>query len=308
MNAGWDEQILAETLVELSLPELDFDLSLTGFDTVEINNLIAATHPNRLADDDVIPSLADLPVARLGDIWRLGRHLVICGSALEEADYSALMQGGKARMAFLDPPYNVPIKGHVSGLGRRRHREFVTGSKGMSSDAFTDFLTGALTLTAQHSLDGAIVYSCIDWRHVLEMTLAGHHAGLEQKNLIVWAKDNGGMGAFYRSAHELIFAFKHGTAKHLNNFGLGGGRRYRTNVWIYPGANTFRRDRDDELAMHPTVKPVALVADAIRDVSNRGDIVLDAFGGSGTTPHRSREDGPDGTHGVELDPLYVVSS
>jgi hypothetical protein len=170
-----------------------------------------------------------------------------------------------ARMAFLDAPYNLPIAGHVSGLGKNQHRDFAMGVGEMSPAEFTAFLTSALLSTAAHSIDGAIIFSCMDWRHLQEMAAAGQAASLELKNLIVWAKENGGMGAFYRSAHELVFAFKHGSAKHLNNFGLGGGGRYRTNVWTYPGANTFRRDRDADLALHPTVKPIALVADAIMD-------------------------------------------
>jgi DNA modification methylase len=207
-------------------------------------------------------------------------------------------------MAFLDAPYNVPIDGHVSGLGKHHHREFAMGVGEMSPAEFTAFLTGALSATAAHSIDGAIIFSCIDWRHLQEMAAAGEAARLEFKNLIVWAKDNGGMGAFYRSAHELIFAFKHGSAKHLNNFGLGGGGRYRTNVWSYPGANTFRRDRDADLALHPTVKPIALVADAIMDVSHRGEIVLDPFGGSGTTL-LAAEKTKRVARLIELDPLYV---
>ena len=207
-------------------------------------------------------------------------------------------------MSFQDPPYNVPIDGHVSGLGKVRHREFAMGVGEMSSPAFTEFLARELSLTAKYSLDGAIVFSCIDWRHLQEMIAAGQAAHLELKNVIVWAKDNGGMGAFYRSAHEFVFAFKRGTAKHVNNFGLGGGGRYRTNVWSYPGANTFRRGRDADLALHPTVKPIALVADAIMDVSHRGDIVLDPFGGSGTTLLAAERTGRLARL-IELDPLYV---
>jgi DNA modification methylase len=178
------------------------------------------------------------------------------------------------------------------------------GSNGMAADEFADFLTMALRLTAEHCMDGAIVFACMDWRHIQEMVAAGRRAGLTLKNLIVWSKDNGGMGAFYRSRHELIFPFKVGSAQHINNFGLGGSGRYRTNVWSYPGANSFHRGRDTDLAMHPTVKPVALVADAIKDVSNRGDLVLDPFGGSGSTMIASEKTGRVARL-IELDPLYV---
>jgi hypothetical protein len=162
-------------------------------------------------------------VSEPGDIWILGQHRVLCGNALDESAYTALMGTDRARMSFQDAPFNVPIDGHVSGLGKVRHREFPMGLGEMSSPEFTDFLARDLSLTAKFSLDGAIVFSCIDWRHLKEMIAAGEAAHLELKNVIVWAKDNGGMGSFYRSAHEFVFAFKHGTAKHVNNFGLGGG-------------------------------------------------------------------------------------
>lgn len=304
LNAGWDESLLATELEFLADLQIDLDVSITGFDTVEIDSIIAsAKQDNEPAEEVPLPPLGPA-VSIVGDIWTLGPHRVICGNALVGTTYAELMGTDQARMAFLDAPYNVQIDGHVSGLGKNQHREFAMGAGEMSRSEFTVFLIDALSLTASYCKDGSIIFSCMDWRHLQEMSAAGEAAHLELKNLIVWAKDNGGMGTFYRSAHELIFAFKHGTAKHLNNFGLGEGGRYRTNVWNYPGANTFRRNRDADLAAHPTPKPIALVADAIMDVSHRGDIVLDPFAGSGTTLFAA-EKTKRIARLIELDPLYV---
>ena len=174
----------------------------------------------------------------------------------------------------------------------------------MSEAQFTAFLGSAFRNLAEHSVDGSIHFICMDWRHLQEMLTAGRTAYGELKNLIVWNKDNGGMGAFYRSKHELVFVFKNGSAPHINNFGLGQHGRYRTNVWDYAGVNSLKADRDEELAMHPTVKPVAMVADAIRDCSRRGGIVLDAFSGSGTTIIAAEQTGRR-ARAIELDPRYV---
>jgi DNA modification methylase len=213
------------------------------------------------------------------------------------------MDGEKAEMVFTDPPYNVAIEGNVSGLGKIRHREFAMASGEMTRDQFTAFLSSAFANLVAHSLDGSIHFVCMDWRHMSEMLEAGAANYSELKNLIIWAKDNGGMGAFYRSRHELIFAFKNGTAQHINSFELGQHGRYRTNVWEYRGVNTLKAGRLDELALHPTVKPVAMIADAIKDVSHRGGIVLDLFGGSGSTliaAHKTSRR----ARLCELDPVY----
>jgi hypothetical protein len=207
-------------------------------------------------------------------------------------------------MVFTDPPYNVRVVGNVGGKGKIGRREFIMASGEMTSSDFTAFLTQSLGAMAAGSEDGSIHFVCMDWRHMGEMLAAGMAVYGELKNLVVWNKSNGGMGAFYRSQHELIFVFKKGAAPHVNNFGLGETGRYRTNVWAYPGVNTFRAGRDDELASHPTPKSVAMIADAIRDVSHRGDIVLDAFGGSGTTLIAAQKTGRQ-AHVMELDPLYV---
>jgi DNA modification methylase len=213
------------------------------------------------------------------------------------------MKGEQARMVFSDPPYNVKIDGHVGGSGKTKHREFAMASGEMSGHEFTQFLSTAFGNMAEASMDGSIHYLCMDWRHMGEMLAAGHQVYDELKNLIVWAKDNGGMGTFYRSRHELIFAFKKGGAPHVNTFELGQHGRYRTNVWQYRGVNTMRAGRMEELALHPTVKPVQMIADAIRDVSGRGEIVLDVFGGSGSTLIAAEKTGRRG-YLVELDPIY----
>jgi len=213
------------------------------------------------------------------------------------------MGSEQADLVFTDPPYNVPIDGHVCGLGRIRHRSFAMGVGEMSASAFIDFLQETLGHAAAVARDGAIAFVCMDWRHIGELLAAGQAVFSELKNLCVWNKTNGGMGSFYRSKHELVFAFKVGTAPHHNTFGLGDTGRYRTNVWTYPGVNTLRPGRMDELAMHPTVKPVALVADAIKDVSGRNGIVLDPFCGSGTTLIAAEKTGRR-ARAIELDPAY----
>jgi DNA modification methylase len=305
LNATWNQELLA---VELSdLIEIDFDVELSGFSMAEIDIVIgtaeASSPQNDRGPDDVVPELSDVAVSRRGELWQLGRHRLLCGDALDEADLRLLMSAEQARLLFTDPPYNVPINGHVCGSGAVRHREFVQASGELSRGQFTEFLRTALVSTKQHLMDGAIAYVCMDWRHVGELNDAGRDAFSALKNIIVWNKTNGGMGSFYRSKHELIFVFKHGSAPHINNFGLGDTGRYRTNVWDYPGISSLGPDRAAELAMHPTVKPVALVADALRDCSDRGDIILDPFGGSGTTLIAAEKTGRCARL-IELDPLY----
>ena len=206
-------------------------------------------------------------------------------------------------MLFTDPPYNVPIAGHVSGLGKTVHREFAEASGEMTKDEFVAFLTETLGTAAAQLRDGAIAYVCMDWRHMGELLTAGGATFDELKNLCVWNKTNGGMGTFYRSKHELVFAFKKGTAPHINNFSLGEGGRYRTNVWDYAGISSIGQNRSEDLAMHPTVKPVAMIADAMRDCSNRSGLVLDVFGGSGSTLIAAEDCGRKARL-LELDPVY----
>ncbi|PKP78865.1 MAG: DNA methylase N-4 [Alphaproteobacteria bacterium HGW-Alphaproteobacteria-3] len=307
LNAGWDEELLGEELQALLEIDLDFDIGVTGFSIPEIDSLIEGLNPEEAGDPaaDLLPEDDGAPpVSRVGDIWQLGPHRPICGSALEPQSFHRLMGKERARMVFTDPPYNVPIDGHVSGLGAVKHREFLMASGEMTRGEFASFLENAFRNLVDHSLDGSIHFICMDWRHIGEMMEAGEAVYTELKNLCVWAKDNGGMGAFYRSRHELVFAFKKGTAPHINSFGLGQHGRYRTNVWEYRGVNTMRAGRMEELALHPTVKPVAMIVDAIKDVSKRGEIVLDAFGGSGSTLIAAHKTGRRARL-VELDPIYV---
>lgn len=305
LNAGWDQEILALELQ--GLLDLDFDLSVTGFSVAEIDLVLDAAKESAPdqgeAADDWIPELEEGAVSRGGDLWQLGRHRLICGDARKPHDYDLLLAGDRVDLIFTDPPYNVPIGGHVSGLGRVRHREFAMGVGEMSEAVFTAFLKETLGEAAAACRDGAIAFVCMDWRHMGELLAAGRQVFSELKNLCVWNKTNGGMGTFYRSKHELVFVFKVGTAPHVNTFGLGEEGRYRTNVWDYAGISSLSATRAEEQAMHPTVKPVALVADAIRDCSKRGGIVLDAFAGSGTTLIAAEKTGRTARL-VEFDPLY----
>lgn len=304
-NAGWDRGLLALELKDLSL-EPDFDVTLTGFETAEIDLLIGELDDDQPDAADTFPVVdRNAPaVTRPGDLWRLGEHFLFCGDSTKAESYATLLQGASAQMVFTDPPYNVPIAGHVSGLGKNQHREFAMASGEMSQAEFTVFLRTIFGHLSAFSSDGSIHFICMDWRHMGEVLAAAHDTYSELKNLCVWAKTNAGMGSLYRSQHELVFVCKKGTAPHINNVELGRFGRNRTNVWNYAGVNTFSKDRDTELAMHPTVKPVALVADAILDCSRRSGVVLDAFAGSGTTLIAAEKTGRRG-YGIEIDPHYA---
>jgi len=261
------------------------------------------------ADDpaDKVPPAGGAAVSRHGDVWVLGQHRLLCGDALSQESYDDLLAGQRARMVFTDPPYNVPINGHVSGLGAHQHREFAMASGEMSSAQFTTFLQTSLGLAAGCLMKGGLSFVCMDWRHLAELLAATAKVGGEVKNLCVWVKHNAGMGSLYRSGHELVLVSKHGDAPHVNNVELGRHGRHRSNVWRYPGANatSMRRGKEgDLLALHPTPKPVALVADAILDCSDRQEIILDPFLGSGTTLIAAERVGRR-SFGMELDPLYV---
>jgi hypothetical protein len=306
----WDDRLLAEQFRTLSVLDLDFSLEVTGFDMGEIDIRIESLNSPSVDDRDSADDLSVVPtgpaVTRVGDIWALGEHRVHCASALDSASYAKLMNDRKAAVVFSDPPYNVPIEGNVSGLGRHRHREFAMASGDMSGAEFTAFLTRAFSLMRDHSASGSIHFICMDWRHLAELLAAGHTAYAELKNLCVWVKSNAGMGSFYRSQHELIAVFRSGRGPHRNNVMLGQYGRNRTNVWNYQGINSFGRTGEEGnlLALHPTVKPVALVADAIMDCTSRNDIVLDGFLGSGTTVIAAERTGRR-CYGFEIDPLYV---
>lgn len=283
----WDDKILAEQLKDLSLLELDFNLEATGFEMGEIDFRIESAALVEKDDDAnaIPPEPIGPPVYQPGDLWLLDQHRLYCGSALEPGAFSLLMEGERAALVFTDPPYNVPIDGHASGLGAIQHREFAMASGEMNSRQFIDFLAQSFALLLRNSINGSIHYICMDWRHSAELLAAGNAFYSELKNICVWVEHNAGMGSHYRSQHEFIFVFKHGRAPHRNNIELGRFGRHRSNVWNYPGINSFGRagEEGNLLALHPTVKPVALVADAILDCSARGDLVLDAFLGSGTT-------------------------
>lgn len=305
LNSDWEMDQLRVLWRELMGAEINFDVEVTGFGTAEIDLLIDGEASRDKPDrSDLIPAMQAQAVSRPGDLWILGEHRLLCGDACDPSSFAEVMADDQARLVFTDPPYNVPIDGHVSGLGAVKHREFQMASGEMSTAEFAGFLRTAFGNMADVSLDGAIHYICMDWRHMGEMLQAAHGLYSELKNLCVWNKNNGGMGSFYRSKHELVFAYKVGTAPHLNTIELGKHGRYRTNVWDYAGVNSFRSGRDAELEMHPTVKPTALVIDAIKDCSRRNDIVLDPFSGSGTTimaAQKSRRR----ARAIELDPLYV---
>ena len=265
-RSSWDEEKLAVQLKELSNLFLDFDIEDTGFELPEIDLLIQGLNP---AEDEIDRldefSIAEgPPVTQAGDLWCLGEHRVLCGNALDVGCYATLLDDEKAAGVFTDPPYNVKIGGNVSSLGKITHREFAMASGEMNCDEFTQFLASALALIKDHSNAGAVLFACMDWRHLAEILAAGRINALDLLNLCVWVKTNGGMGAFYRSQHELILVFRNGQEPHRNNVQLGRFGRNRSNVWHYPGANVPTKSRSKVLRYHPTVKPVGLVAEAIR--------------------------------------------
>lgn len=325
--SGWDVDLLVDELRALASEAegLDFDLEATGFDWGEIDVLIAggdtedrgrekilgkaAARQSRPRPEDRIvePDRQRPPVSSPGTLWRIGEHRLFVGDATLQASYESVLRGDSGDLdpvdlVFTDPPYNVPIEGHVSGLGAIRHREFAMASGEMSAAEFTAFLRTVFGVMSGVSRDGAIHFVCMDWRHMGEVLDASQGIYAELKNLCVWNKDNAGMGSLYRSKHELVFVFKNGTAPHINHVELGSKGRYRTNVWDYPGVNSF--GGRSALEMHPTVKPVVLIADAIRDCSNRHAIVLDPFGGSGSTLIAAERTGRKARL-IEIDPRYA---
>lgn len=303
--AGWDRDILAIEFQYLESLDLDFDLEITGFEMGEIDFIIDGPVSAKLdaADEDIKPQVNGLTITKLGDQWLLGDHRLYCGDSLDEASYINLLGEERAQMIFTDPPYNVPIDGHVCGNGTVKHREFEMAVGEMTEGEFTDFLAKSMKLFRAYSEPGSMAFCCMDWRHISEVLQAGKQNGYEYKNLCVWVKDNGGMGSLYRSRHELVFVFKNPGDAHINNIELGKNGRYRTNVWEYPGVNSLKKERMADLQMHPTVKPINLVADAIKDCSKRGGIILDPFAGSGTTLLAAEKTGRKARL-IELDPHY----
>jgi DNA modification methylase len=303
-NAHWDERLLGETLLELKELNPDFDLSITGFSLPEIDIAIQKLSQVSIEDEDSSSSLTGVSVCEVGDTWQLGNHRLYCGDAKSASSFEELMEGERGDVVIIDPPYNVPIGGHVSGKGKVRHREFAQCVGELSREEFIRFLTESCGLLSKHSKDGAIHFVFMDWVHLDELLVAGREVYSELKNIAVWVKSSAGMGSLYRSQHEMVCVYKSGTARHINNVELGKNGRNRTNVWQYDSASTQARKGNNVLELHPTVKPMQLVMDALLDCSNRGDLVIDSFLGSGTTLLAAERTGRF-CRGIELDPLYV---
>ncbi|MEO1920834.1 MAG: DNA methyltransferase [Sphingomonadaceae bacterium] len=300
-EAQWSKAALHRELSGLA--ELGYELEMTGFDNLEIDTILSMDDDPIEEDQVELPEENARPVSRLGDLWEVGPHRLLVGDARDPAAYEALLQGERAELIVTDPPYGCVIENNVSGGGKKKHGNFVMGAGETSLPEFAaNLLHPTFQRIAENAAPGAIAFVFIDWRGAPYLHQAAEGVFQETKNLIVWAKTNGGQGAFYRSAHELIYAFKVNAGKHINNFGLSG--RYRTNVWGYPGANTFRPGRMEDLADHPTVKPKKMIADAILDCSKHGGVVLDPFLGAGTTLCAAEAVGRIG-RGIELDPIYV---
>jgi DNA modification methylase len=301
-DSEWDRDKLRIEIESLVIDSPDVEILSTGFEMAEVDHLLI---PPGIEDEDPLPTLPAVPVSRVGDLWQMGPHRLLCGDALEAASYTTLLGEGKAQLMFADPPYNVRVRGHIRGKSRVQHDEFLMASGEMDEASFKSFLETFMVHAAAHSHDGALHLICMDWRHLEEILAAGRSA---YKNgpisSIVWVKTNAGQGALYRSRHEFILAWKAGKAPHRNNILLGKHGRYRSNVWTYPGVNGFGKGRDEALAIHPTVKPLAMVGDAILDLSNRDDLVLDPFGGSGTTLLAAHETGRRARL-IELDGRYA---
>ena len=297
----WSIELLEVEFKELSL-DASLDLDLTGFETCEIDSFITGDTTPSDPKLDTVPELTEADhICKPGDIWRLGRHFMVCGDALKAETYDKLMGDVKAQMILTDPPFNVKVSS-IGSMGKIKHDEFAMASGEMSASEFTEFLIGFMQHLRTHSVDGSLHYMFMDWRHVWELSTAGAAVYNGLKNICVWNKHNGGMGSLYRSKHELCFIYKSGKAPHQNNIELGAHGRYRTNVWDYAGANSFGEGKEN-LKLHPTVKPVAMLKDAILDVTKRGDAVLDCFLGSGSTLIACEQVGRT-CYGIELEPKY----
>lgn len=303
-SSGWDNDKLILELEEfITLP--DFDPAAIGFDAPEID-LIFSNHEVRVGDPaDVAPEIEARRVSVRGDLWLLGEHRLLCGDARNEEDFQRLMGSTAAALVFTDPPFDLKVAGLV-GRGKTKHAEFAMASGEMGRGKFEAFLETTLGNIARYSNDGAVQFICMDWRHIDILMAVGRkvYGDDNMLNLVVWAKSNGGQGSFYRSQHELIAVFRNGDGPHLNNIELGRHGRNRTNVWQYPGVNAFGKNRMDELKSHPTAKNVSMIVDAIKDCSKRGDIVLDCFGGSGTTLVAAERTGR-WARLIEYEPRYV---
>lgn len=308
LNAGWDGELLAVELGDLAvlLPETDLALEITGFDTGEIDIILTDfddPEPSPDKQDDV-PTPSETAVSHHGDIWQMGPHRVLCGDVRNPEGVAALWADERADQVITDPPFNVRVQGHVGGRGKTRHSEFAFASGEMSGDEYRSFLRDSISVMVDHSKDGALLYLFMDWRHIELLLSVGRELGLCLKNICVWNKTTPGQGSFYRSAHELVAVFAKPGNPTTNNVQLGRYGRNRTNVWTFPGVNTFQAGNEGDLALHPTVKPVAMIAEAIKDASRRGDTVFDPFLGSGTALLAAEKVGRR-CYGVEYEPRYV---
>jgi DNA modification methylase len=304
-HAGWDRALLAVELGDLIdlAPAEGFDVTVTGFEMGEVDSLLTDMDSGKLEPEDVLPALPAQPVTQNGDLWLIGRHRLLCGDAQLPRNFTRLMNGTLAAAAFLDPPYNLRVSS-IGGRGRIRHPEFAFGSGEMQPQQFQRFLSKILANGIRASAEGAIHFVCMDWRHIADLISVGRKLYRDILNLVVWNKSNAGQGSFYRSQHELIGVFRVGERPHKNNIELGRFGRNRSNVWTYAGVNTFGRGRMEALAAHPTVKPTALVADALLDCTARGDAVLDQCAGSGTIFLAAEKVGRV-AYGLEIEPRYV---
>ena len=299
--ASWDNDVLRLEFEELIEIKTDFSLEVTGFSDPQIDSIVLAGEGGGERGDN-IPAPPEDPVSEVGDLWLLGDHRLACGDATKSEVVGRLMNGVEARTVFTDPPYNVPVAGHITSGGQ--HGEFVMASGEMSDTEFTTFLTRVIDRILETLAPGGLAYFCMDWRGAKPTLDAAATAGAELINLCVWDKTAGGMGSLYRSRHELVFVLRKPGASHINRVQLGSNGRNRANVWAYTGVNGFGAKKAKMREMHPTVKPLALVRDAILDSTARGDAVLDLFSGSGTTLIAAEHSGRRG-FATELDPRYV---
>lgn len=306
-NGGWNKELLSLEIKDLEKICLNdnFVIQDIGFNDAELDSIVNFTDAKPInPKTNTVPFIPENEIiSKPGDIWQLSKHRIICGDSLNPETFAKLFENDKADMILQDPPYNVKIDGHVCGSGTIKHKEFAMASGEMTADEFTQFLMNNFALCKQYSNNGSLHYNFMDWRHVLEITTAGQNIFDKFINMCVWVKTSGGMGSLYRSQHELCFIFQNGKGSHNNNVQLGKYGRYRTNVWQYAGVNTFGKHKQDGI-MHPTVKPIEMLKDAILDVSKRGDIVLDSFLGSGSTLIACQQSGRI-CYGIEYEPLYI---
>lgn len=305
----FDEKKLADEVKILCDTIFEFNLQIIGFDPAEEDSIISKCDliedmhiVDEGNDESELPEI-DERISKLGDEWQLGEHILFHGDSTSENSYKNLLGENEVDCVITDPPYNVKSN-KIGGKGKKKHPDFIQGSGEFSEGEFVEFLCSFLRHCITSLKDGGLLYSYMDWRNIYALEIAARKSNLKLMNFCVWNKNNGGMGSMYRSKHELVPVYKKGTKPHCNNIQLGKHGRYRTNVWDYAGVNSFKSDRMAELDMHPTVKPVDMIADIIRDCTKRNHIVLDPFCGSGTiliacemTNRKARA--------IELDGQYV---